>query len=600
VEPTNAAICYVTISGYIADGSKLPHIYRTDNYGASWTDISSNLPDAPLNDVIIDPHDNQILYAASDVGVYVTNNLGVSWSPLGTGMPLTAVIDLVMDPRTRKLVAGTHGRSMFSTTIPCPDLTDSDGDGIGDLCDNCLNTPNPDQADLDNDGIGDICDDCVDPDHDGFGNPGYPAATCSIDNCPTVYNPDQADTDHDGIGDACEILAMPPVYDTVFTPCVGLAVSDQGNFARSGTLGVTLDYFGQGDCASIYAYDGTPIIARYTGTEYLLDYFLHGKNKFLRPLDGKPMQSAVNTGDAEIFSTGTFVTADGALAIEKSFYTPQHLDSCNFVIQRLKLYSWDGATHSNVAIGEAIDWDIPSSPSANNTGGSSGPGKLIYLRGVGTGCIDNTRRYGGQTLLGVAYGDSTCFDTAVVPANAHTRLNAVDIFATGTFVPVEMYNLMQMSGYYPNSYQYDQYALMTFVNNRTIGPNDTVYIYSALLSVRDGTSTDLTSTVDKARKWCLDHVKPVCIDQVSCCVGRVGDANGVGGDEPTIGDVSTMIDAKFITGTCAGTIVCLAEADINQSGGADPTCDDITIGDISTLIDYLFITGSSLGLPNCL
>jgi len=86
----------------------------------------------------------------------------------------------------------------------------------------------------------------------------------------------------------------------------------------------------------------------------------------------------------------------------------------------------------------------------------------------------------------------------------------------------------------------------------------------------------------------------------SCCNLRVGDANGVGGDEPTIGDVSVLIDARFITGTCTGLIPCLAEADINQSGGPNPTCNDITIGDISILIDYLFITGSSLGLPNCL
>jgi hypothetical protein len=84
-----------------------------------------------------------------------------------------------------------------------------------------------------------------------------------------------------------------------------------------------------------------------------------------------------------------------------------------------------------------------------------------------------------------------------------------------------------------------------------------------------------------------------------CCVGRVGDANGVGGDEPTIGDVSVMIDAKFISGTCE-SIECLAESDVNLSGGAGPICDDITIGDISILIDYLFITGSSLGLPDCL
>ena len=86
----------------------------------------------------------------------------------------------------------------------------------------------------------------------------------------------------------------------------------------------------------------------------------------------------------------------------------------------------------------------------------------------------------------------------------------------------------------------------------------------------------------------------------NCCQLRVGDANGLGGDEPTIGDVSVMIDAKFISGHCTGLIECLPEADINQSGGVSPTCDDITIGDISILIDYLFITGPALGLPACL
>ncbi|MEW5797304.1 MAG: PKD domain-containing protein [Candidatus Zixiibacteriota bacterium] len=84
-----------------------------------------------------------------------------------------------------------------------------------------------------------------------------------------------------------------------------------------------------------------------------------------------------------------------------------------------------------------------------------------------------------------------------------------------------------------------------------------------------------------------------------CCADRVGDANGSGEDEPTIGDVTTMIDALFIGGDF-GVIPCLAEADINQSGGDNPQPEDITIGDITTLIDYLFITGASLGLADCL
>ena len=85
-----------------------------------------------------------------------------------------------------------------------------------------------------------------------------------------------------------------------------------------------------------------------------------------------------------------------------------------------------------------------------------------------------------------------------------------------------------------------------------------------------------------------------------CCEHRVGDANGSGNDEPTIGDVSAMIDALFINGDWS-SVPCLTEADVNQSGGIEPTVGDITIGDVSMLIDYLFIAGpENMNLPDCL
>jgi hypothetical protein len=75
----------------------------------------------------------------------------------------------------------------------------------------------------------------------------------------------------------------------------------------------------------------------------------------------------------------------------------------------------------------------------------------------------------------------------------------------------------------------------------------------------------------------------------------VGDANGEGGDEPTIADVSALIDLLFISGV---PIDCYPEGDINQSGGFFPEKEDISIGDISVLIDHLFIT--KVELPDCL
>ena len=76
-----------------------------------------------------------------------------------------------------------------------------------------------------------------------------------------------------------------------------------------------------------------------------------------------------------------------------------------------------------------------------------------------------------------------------------------------------------------------------------------------------------------------------------CCVGKVGNANGEGGDEPTIADINILIDMLYIT---LDPISCFAEGDANQTGGYFPTVEDITIGDISTLIDHLYITQQPL------
>jgi hypothetical protein len=79
-----------------------------------------------------------------------------------------------------------------------------------------------------------------------------------------------------------------------------------------------------------------------------------------------------------------------------------------------------------------------------------------------------------------------------------------------------------------------------------------------------------------------------------CCQGITGDANGDGSYNPTIGDVSALIDHLFISGS---PLQCVAEADVNQSGGVNPVLTDITIGDVSMLIDNLFIGGTEL--PEC-
>jgi photosystem II stability/assembly factor-like uncharacterized protein len=114
--PSEAATAYVTLSGYRWHEYQ-PHVLKTTDYGLTWQDISSNLPEAPVNDLIADPGQSGRLYAATDIGVYVSHNDGVSWEELGDGLPLAPVVDLRLHVPTHKLVAATYGRSMYAVDL---------------------------------------------------------------------------------------------------------------------------------------------------------------------------------------------------------------------------------------------------------------------------------------------------------------------------------------------------------------------------------------------------------------------------------------------------------------------------------------------------
>lgn len=142
VDPDSANVCYVTISGYLEYASQA-HIYKTTNYGQAWAAIGGNLPNIPLNDVIVDPAARPRLYVASDAGVLYSTNNGATWQVLGTGLPTVPVHDLTLHSPTRKLVAFTHGRSAWALDLTSITGIASGGAEVPKTMELYQNYPNP-------------------------------------------------------------------------------------------------------------------------------------------------------------------------------------------------------------------------------------------------------------------------------------------------------------------------------------------------------------------------------------------------------------------------------------------------------------------------
>jgi hypothetical protein len=103
--------------------TNVAHVMKTTNGGTKWTNISGNLPIAPVSAIVIDTlaeqgnpvSKNQCIIAGTDVGVYVTTNGGAAWAQLGDGMPHSIVSDLKI--YKNMLVASVYGRSLWALDI---------------------------------------------------------------------------------------------------------------------------------------------------------------------------------------------------------------------------------------------------------------------------------------------------------------------------------------------------------------------------------------------------------------------------------------------------------------------------------------------------
>ena len=107
----DAATAYAAVNRFRLDDLRA-HIYRTRDYGKSWTEITKALPDnAPVNVVREDPLRKGLLYAGTETGVFVSFNDGDNWQPLQLNLPHTSMRDLTI--HGDDLIVATHGRSFW-------------------------------------------------------------------------------------------------------------------------------------------------------------------------------------------------------------------------------------------------------------------------------------------------------------------------------------------------------------------------------------------------------------------------------------------------------------------------------------------------------
>ena len=107
----NPGAAYISVRRPLLD-DRAPYIFRTSDYGKTWTKIVNGIrPDAYVHAVREDPTRKGLLYAATQHGVYITYDDGANWQDLSLNMPDMPVADLIVE--ANELVIGSHGRGFW-------------------------------------------------------------------------------------------------------------------------------------------------------------------------------------------------------------------------------------------------------------------------------------------------------------------------------------------------------------------------------------------------------------------------------------------------------------------------------------------------------
>ena len=113
VEPSafDPAVCYIAATSY-KSGDFTPYLYKTSDYGATWTTITNGIDSEHFTRVLrADPNRQGLLYAGTETGMYISFNDGASWEPFQQNLPIVPITDLAI--KDNNLIVATQGRSLW-------------------------------------------------------------------------------------------------------------------------------------------------------------------------------------------------------------------------------------------------------------------------------------------------------------------------------------------------------------------------------------------------------------------------------------------------------------------------------------------------------
>lgn len=124
VDADNSFGAYAAFLGYEArheGGQDVGHVFHTEDFRNGWLNVTGDLPNGPVNDIVLDSDIAGTLYAATDIGVFRTTDAGAHWLSLASGLPNVVVKGLTLHRPTRILRAATQGRGVWDLLVPLPE-----------------------------------------------------------------------------------------------------------------------------------------------------------------------------------------------------------------------------------------------------------------------------------------------------------------------------------------------------------------------------------------------------------------------------------------------------------------------------------------------